>query len=143
MFYYYFDKFGLQLQCKGEKSIYKWNKLVSLYYGIFLVAIIGEAEFVNDIPESRGQLYGALVLAEQANATITNIDTSQALVMFCLLLIIFFYFCFPAIFRVFFLKKMEGVVAFFSAKDIPGRNVFTTTKYLVPHDEEVCMHTIT
>ncbi|CAH1396596.1 unnamed protein product [Nezara viridula] len=59
----------------------------------------GEAVYVNDIPELSGLMYGALVLAARANATIKRIDPSPAL-------------------------AMNGVVAFFSANDIPGKNIF-------------------
>ncbi|XP_024217422.1 uncharacterized protein [Halyomorpha halys] len=58
----------------------------------------GEALYVNDIPELSNQMYGALVLATQANSTIKRIDPSPAL-------------------------AMDGVVAFFSANDIPGKNI--------------------
>lgn len=78
-----------------------------------IIQCSGEAEYTNDIPESFGQLYGALVLAEQANALITNIDPSPAL-------------------------ALKGVIAFYTAKDIPGKNVFLAKKdELVPADEEL------
>lgn len=40
----------------------------------------GEAEYVNDIPESKDQLHGALVLAEKAGTLISEIDPQAALV---------------------------------------------------------------
>uniref|UniRef100_T1HPY1 FAD-binding PCMH-type domain-containing protein n=1 Tax=Rhodnius prolixus TaxID=13249 RepID=T1HPY1_RHOPR len=62
-----------------------------------LIQCSGEAEYVNDILKYPTELYGALVLADKANAVITNIDASMAL-------------------------KMTGVMAFYKADDIPGRN---------------------
>ncbi|XP_021947093.1 xanthine dehydrogenase/oxidase [Folsomia candida] len=57
----------------------------------------GEAEYVNDIHPEFGELYGAFVLTTVANATISNIDASEALMT-------------------------PGVVNFIQAKDIPGPN---------------------
>lgn len=54
----------------------------------------GEAVYCDDIPSINGELYLSLVLSTSAHAKIKNIDTSQAL-------------------------KVEGVVAYFDAKDIP------------------------
>ncbi|XP_055537407.1 uncharacterized protein LOC129725498 [Wyeomyia smithii] len=59
----------------------------------------GEAKFCNDLPTQPGELHAAFVLATQANSRIGKIDASNAL-------------------------KLPGVVAFYSAKDIPGTNNF-------------------
>jgi len=73
----------------------------------------GEAEYVNDIPERPGELHGAFVLTTQATGSIASIDDSQAL-------------------------AIPGVVAFFKASDIPGKNSFTPqTLPLFVEDEEV------
>ena len=40
----------------------------------------GEAEYVNDIPKYKNELYGSLVLTTVANATIDSIDPAPALV---------------------------------------------------------------
>ncbi|XP_055607410.1 uncharacterized protein LOC129755104 [Uranotaenia lowii] len=59
----------------------------------------GEAKFSNDLAPQPGELYGAFVLATEINSKIAQIDPSDAL-------------------------KLPGVIAFFSAKDIPGNNNF-------------------
>ncbi|KAL1373969.1 hypothetical protein pipiens_005053 [Culex pipiens pipiens] len=59
----------------------------------------GEAQYTNDIPARPNELHAAFVLATKAHAKIEKIDASEAL-------------------------KQAGVVAFFSAKDIPGANNF-------------------
>ncbi|XP_075226440.1 uncharacterized protein LOC142327353 isoform X2 [Lycorma delicatula] len=59
----------------------------------------GESEYVNDIPRFPNELQGALVVTKLCKAKIISIDSSHAL-------------------------KLPGVVAFFSAKDIPGENTF-------------------
>ncbi|XP_059485730.1 xanthine dehydrogenase-like [Neocloeon triangulifer] len=73
----------------------------------------GEAEYINDIPERPGELHGAFVLTTQATGVIASIDDSAAL-------------------------ATAGVVAFFKAADIPGKNSFTPqTLPLFVEDEEV------
>ena len=57
----------------------------------------GEAEFVADIPEKKGELHATFVLSSLANATVVNINTTRAL-------------------------ATPGVVAFIDASDIPGVN---------------------
>ncbi|CAO1351447.1 unnamed protein product [Diamesa serratosioi] len=59
----------------------------------------GEAKYVNDFPSMPGEVYGAFVLARNVHVKISSIDASLAL-------------------------KIPGVVAFYSAKDIPGINNF-------------------
>lgn len=59
----------------------------------------GEAQYVNDLPPLAHQVYCAFVLTTVANGKVESIDASEAL-------------------------KMDGVVAFFTAKDIPGKNLF-------------------
>lgn len=54
----------------------------------------GEAIYCDDIPRINGELYLSLVLSTKAHAKIKNIDNSDAL-------------------------KLEGVIAYFDAKDIP------------------------
>ncbi|CAL8110870.1 unnamed protein product [Orchesella dallaii] len=57
----------------------------------------GEAEYINDIRAELDELFGVFVVTTVANATIKFIDASQALMT-------------------------PGVVAFVTAKDIPGNN---------------------
>ncbi|XP_018363392.1 PREDICTED: xanthine dehydrogenase/oxidase-like [Trachymyrmex cornetzi] len=58
----------------------------------------GEAQYCNDLPPFPREVFCAFVLTEIGNGKIESIDASKAL-------------------------KMKGVVAFFSAKDIPGKNL--------------------
>ncbi|GAB0096601.1 hypothetical protein DMENIID0001_121300 [Sergentomyia squamirostris] len=67
-----------------------------------LIQCSGEAEFVNDIILHDG-LWAMLVLSKNPMKTIVSIDASEAL-------------------------KVSGVKAFFSAKDIPGKNSYTSAK---------------
>ncbi|XP_039288989.1 xanthine dehydrogenase isoform X2 [Nilaparvata lugens] len=57
----------------------------------------GEAQYVNDIPSHPGELHAAVVIAKQATAKSFILNPEKAL-------------------------RMDGVVSFFTAKDIPGRN---------------------
>ncbi|XP_050304460.1 xanthine dehydrogenase-like [Anthonomus grandis grandis] len=58
----------------------------------------GQAQYIIDKPDLPGQLYGVLVPAQLTpGSTITQIDSTDAL-------------------------KVDGVIAFYSAKDIPGTN---------------------
>ncbi|XP_039276003.1 indole-3-acetaldehyde oxidase [Nilaparvata lugens] len=59
----------------------------------------GELEYVNDMPNIEGQRYCAFVLSTVANAKLKSIDASQIL-------------------------KQPGVYAFYTAKDIPGKNTY-------------------
>ncbi|XP_062550715.1 uncharacterized protein LOC134215575 [Armigeres subalbatus] len=68
----------------------------------------GEAQFINDIPHRHNELHAAFVTASQAKCNILRIDATRAL-------------------------ALPGVVAFFSANDIPGRNDFMPLMYGVNH----------
>ncbi|XP_053674936.1 aldehyde oxidase 3-like [Anopheles nili] len=59
----------------------------------------GEADYTDDIPNLPEQLFGAFVLATKPRTTILRVDATEAL-------------------------SRNGVVAFYSAKDIPGTNNF-------------------
>ncbi|XP_049290771.1 uncharacterized protein LOC125767868 [Anopheles funestus] len=59
----------------------------------------GEADYTDDIPNLPGQLFGAFVLATKPRTSILRIDPTEAL-------------------------AGTGVVAFYSAQDIPGTNNF-------------------
>ncbi|KAL6990258.1 CDP-4-dehydro-6-deoxyglucose reductase [Sarracenia purpurea var. burkii] len=59
----------------------------------------GEAEYVNDMPITVNELFGAFVVSKKGPGKLISIDTSV-------------------------IKKMPGVVKFLSAKDIPGKNTF-------------------
>uniref|UniRef100_A0A1Y9HAI9 Uncharacterized protein n=1 Tax=Anopheles farauti TaxID=69004 RepID=A0A1Y9HAI9_9DIPT len=74
----------------------------------------GEAKYTNDLPSLPGELYAAFVIATQPNTTIGKIDPTEAL-------------------------KLPGVVAFYSAKDIPGKNNFVSSEmnFYFPDAEEI------
>ncbi|KAK0098372.1 hypothetical protein PV326_008961 [Microctonus aethiopoides] len=69
----------------------------------------GEAIYCDDIPRIQGELYMALVISTKAHANILRIDASKAL-------------------------SVDGVVAFFTAKDIPVENQWVGPVF---HDEQV------
>ncbi|XP_066907154.1 uncharacterized protein [Halyomorpha halys] len=77
-----------------------------------LIQTAGEAEYVDDIPHQAGELHGALVITDRAVAQITKVDASPAL-------------------------EIPGVVAFYSAKDIPGTNSFSVLGDLTLEGEEL------
>ncbi|KAL0109815.1 hypothetical protein PUN28_013466 [Cardiocondyla obscurior] len=58
----------------------------------------GEAQYCNDLPPYPGEVFCAFVLTTVSNGKIESIDASKAL-------------------------AMKGVVAFFTAKDVPGKNL--------------------
>lgn len=61
----------------------------------------GEAQYCNDLPPYPGEVFCAFVSTDIGNGKIQSIDASKAL-------------------------AMKGVVAFFSAKDVPGKNLFAS-----------------
>ncbi|XP_065079702.1 uncharacterized protein LOC135702534 [Ochlerotatus camptorhynchus] len=72
----------------------------------------GQAKFVEDLPTIPNELYAAFVNATHPRTKILNIDPSPAL-------------------------NLPGVHAFYSAKDIPGRNDFSPTELGNPETEEI------
>ncbi|XP_055381707.1 uncharacterized protein LOC129612212 isoform X2 [Condylostylus longicornis] len=80
-----------------------------------LVQCAGEAFYMNDLPLRKDELYCAFVFATKADSKVVGIDASDAL-------------------------KLDGVEAFYSAKDIPGVNNFIdseTMPFLFPDAEEI------
>ncbi|XP_037946120.1 xanthine dehydrogenase-like isoform X2 [Teleopsis dalmanni] len=69
-----------------------------------IIQCAGEATYMNDTLTTNNSLYCAFVGATRVGAKIVNIDAKEAL-------------------------KMLGVVAFFSAQDIPGRNTFVNERF--------------
>lgn len=74
----------------------------------------GEAQYANDLPPYPGEVFCAFVLTEIGNGKIADIDASKAL-------------------------ATKGVVAFYSAKDIPGKNlcVAAANKMFILTDDEL------
>ncbi|KAJ1966806.1 hypothetical protein IWQ62_002234 [Dispira parvispora] len=64
-----------------------------------LKQVTGEARYTDDTPRFANELYGALVLAQQAHAVILGTDASRAL-------------------------ELDGVMGYYTAKDIPGLKQF-------------------
>ncbi|XP_022826463.1 xanthine dehydrogenase 1-like [Spodoptera litura] len=78
-----------------------------------LIQCAGEAQYTEDIPSLPQEVFAAFVLTTVAVGTITKIDPSAAL-------------------------ACPGVVAFYTAKDIPGLNSFTPAESLLyQRNEEV------
>uniref|UniRef100_A0A182KGJ4 FAD-binding PCMH-type domain-containing protein n=1 Tax=Anopheles christyi TaxID=43041 RepID=A0A182KGJ4_9DIPT len=79
----------------------------------------GEAKYINDLPTFPGELHAAFVLGTKVHAKITSLDAEEAL-------------------------RIPGVIAFYTAMDIPGNNDFMPVKSeFSPNIEEVlCSETI-
>jgi len=77
-----------------------------------MVQCSGEATYMNDLPPQPNQVWAALVHAKKVGATIVSIDASEAL-------------------------KMPGVLAFYSAKDIPGKNSIVDKSFGFVDEEEL------
>ncbi|KPJ06623.1 Xanthine dehydrogenase [Papilio machaon] len=76
----------------------------------------GEAAFANDFPKQVGEVFAAFVTADvNPGSVINNFDTTEAF-------------------------KIPGVIAFYTAKDIPGVNSFTPfyTPLLIEDEEILC-----
>ncbi|XP_055857003.1 uncharacterized protein LOC129919921 [Episyrphus balteatus] len=77
-----------------------------------IVQCSGEATYMNDLPPQPNQVWAALVHATKVGATIVEIDASEAL-------------------------KIPGVLAFYSAKDIPGKNSIVDKSFGFVDEEEI------
>ncbi|KAM3958764.1 uncharacterized protein ACR2FA_007169 [Aphomia sociella] len=77
-----------------------------------LIQCAGEAKYVNDLPTQAKEVFCAFVTSDICTGEIESVDPTPAL-------------------------KLPGVLAFFSAKDIPGNNSFLSQKissHLVPEE---------
>jgi xanthine dehydrogenase/oxidase len=73
----------------------------------------GEAVYCNDLPQFPNEVFCAFVLTKVSNGKIVNIDASKAL-------------------------ALKGIVAFYGAKDVPGKNVMISKdsqEMLMTNDE--------
>lgn len=73
----------------------------------------GEAQYCNDLPQYPDEVFCAFVHAQIGNGKIESIDASKAL-------------------------NMKGVIAFYSAKDVPGKNLCiaaSSKEMMLDHDE--------
>uniref|UniRef100_A0A182M7K2 Aldehyde oxidase/xanthine dehydrogenase a/b hammerhead domain-containing protein n=1 Tax=Anopheles culicifacies TaxID=139723 RepID=A0A182M7K2_9DIPT len=103
---------GVQLY-ESDSQLQQWSlaKKVPKIEGLLQTS--GEAKYINDLPTLPGELYAAFVLGTQVHSEILSFDAEQAL-------------------------QIPGVVAFYSAKDIPGTNDFMPVKSkFSPNVEEV------
>uniref|UniRef100_A0A2A4JXM9 Indole-3-acetaldehyde oxidase n=1 Tax=Heliothis virescens TaxID=7102 RepID=A0A2A4JXM9_HELVI len=97
-----------------DKSIWPLNQPIPKIEA--LVQCSGEAVFANDLPGVNNEVFAAFVTADTLpGSVIEDFDTSEAF-------------------------KLPGVVAFYSAKDIPGDNVFTPSNipYMSDKEEILC-----
>lgn len=78
-----------------------------------LLQCSGEAVFANDIAPQSQQLWAAFISAKKVGAIVKDIDPSEAL-------------------------KLPGVVAVFTAKDVPGANLISIPdSFFFPEEEEL------
>ncbi|XP_051862470.1 uncharacterized protein LOC117575900 [Drosophila albomicans] len=77
-----------------------------------LIQCSGEAKYMNDLMTTSNAVYCAFVTAKRVGATIEGIDTKAAF-------------------------QCNGVVAFFTLKDIPGDNNFYNSNLLAVEPEEI------
>ncbi|OXU29496.1 hypothetical protein TSAR_010099 [Trichomalopsis sarcophagae] len=92
-----------------DKSLWPVNKPITKIEAYYQTS--GEAEYIDDIPHRDDEVFCAFVLAP-ATGPIDSIDASEAL-------------------------GMDGVVAFYSAKDVPGKNVFVDQTALITYTDEL------
>nr|BAR64767.1 aldehyde oxidase [Ostrinia furnacalis] len=97
-----------------DKSVWPLNQPVPKLEA--LVQCAGEATFANDLPKQTGEVYAAFVTADiRPGSIISGFDATEAL-------------------------KCPGVIAFYTAKDIPGDNSFTppNVPIIIENEEILC-----
>nr|XP_017031693.1 indole-3-acetaldehyde oxidase-like [Drosophila kikkawai] len=101
---------GLQL-FQTQKSTYPVTQAVQKLEG--MIQCSGEATYMNDVLTTSNTVYCCFVGATKVGATIDQIDASEAL-------------------------QHPGVVAFYTAKDIPGTNTFCEPSFGYDAEEIFC-----
>ncbi|KAH8326448.1 hypothetical protein KR067_007791 [Drosophila pandora] len=101
---------GMQL-FQTQKQNYPVTQAVQKLEG--MIQCSGEATYMNDVLKASNSVYCAFVGATKVGATIDQIDASEAL-------------------------QQPGVVAFYSAKDIPGTNTFCEPSFGYQAEEIFC-----
>ncbi|XP_041981355.1 indole-3-acetaldehyde oxidase-like isoform X2 [Aricia agestis] len=97
-------------------TLYPLNEAVPKYEAI--IQSSGEARYVNDIPPMKNEVFAAFVLSTVFNGTVSEVDGSEVL-------------------------QIPGVIAVYSAKDIPGKNSFAMPGYqLETEDEQILAETV-
>ncbi|XP_076639451.1 xanthine dehydrogenase/oxidase isoform X2 [Colletes latitarsis] len=94
-----------------DKNLWPMNQPLPKMEALYQTS--GEAHYMNDVPYMPNEVSCAFVLTTVASGQVENIDPSEAL-------------------------KMKGVVAFLSAKDVPGKNLFISAasqELMLPNDE--------
>ncbi|XP_050550158.1 uncharacterized protein LOC118267673 [Spodoptera frugiperda] len=97
-----------------DKSVWPLNQPIPKIEA--LVQCSGEAVFANDLPTESDEVYAAFVTADALpGSIIKDFDTTEAF-------------------------KLEGVIAFYTAKDIPGENTFTPANipFIEVQEEILC-----
>ncbi|KAH8271375.1 hypothetical protein KR018_007791, partial [Drosophila ironensis] len=94
-----------------QKQNYPVTQAVEKVEG--MIQCSGEATYMNDVLTTSNSVHCAFVGATKVGATIDQIDASEAL-------------------------KQPGVVAFYSAKDIPGTNTFVEPSFEFQAEEIFC-----
>ncbi|CAH2267498.1 jg22586 [Pararge aegeria aegeria] len=99
-----------------DPSLYPLNQPVQKLEAV--IQSSGEAQYVNDIPSMKNEVFGAFVLSTVYNGEVDEIDCKHAL-------------------------QLDGVLALYTAKDIPGINSFTVPGIqLETENEEILAETI-
>lgn len=80
-----------------DKKTWPVNKPTTKLEAIYQTS--GEAQYANDLPPFPGEVFCAFAVTNIGNGKIESIDASKAL-------------------------QMKGVIAFYTAKDVPGKNLF-------------------
>nr|UZT55360.1 aldehyde oxidase 1 [Spodoptera frugiperda] len=97
-----------------DKSVWPLNQPIPKIEA--LVQCSGEAVFANDLPTESDEVYAAFVTADALpGSIIKDFDTTEAF-------------------------KLDGVIAFYTAKDIPGENTFTPANipFIEVQEEILC-----
>ncbi|KAJ0176239.1 hypothetical protein K1T71_008413 [Dendrolimus kikuchii] len=96
-----------------DKSVWPLNQPVPKLEA--LVQCSGEAVFANDLPAQKNEVFAAFVTADApAGSIISGFDTTEAF-------------------------ALPGLIAFYTAKDIPGDNCFTGTNMVFLTDKELIL----
>lgn len=94
-----------------DKNIWPVSKPTTKLEAIYQTS--GEAQYTNDLPSFPGEVFCAFVHTDVGNGKVENIDASKAL-------------------------EMKGVIAFYTAKDVPGKNLCiaaVSQEFMLPEDE--------
>ncbi|XP_028031939.1 xanthine dehydrogenase/oxidase-like [Bombyx mandarina] len=98
-----------------DSSLYPLNQPVPKLEA--LIQCSGEARYVNDLPPQKSDVFGAFVLSTVHSGEVDKIYENEIL-------------------------EIEGVLAIYTAKDIPGENTFITPGLQLQTDKEETLATI-